>query len=107
MGINNSNCELRADINIKQPNQTGTPTTPLDPRLATLADNGGPTRTHALLPGSPAIDSAKFSPSFNDQRGFYRGGVNLTGIDGNGDGVAAPDAGSYEVGAVDIGYDEE
>jgi hypothetical protein len=25
--------------------------------LAPLADNGGPTRTHALLPGSPAIDA--------------------------------------------------
>ena len=27
-----------------------------DPRLGALADNGGPTRTHALLPDSPAID---------------------------------------------------
>lgn len=29
----------------------------LDPRLAPLADNGGPTRTLALLPASPAIDA--------------------------------------------------
>jgi len=28
-----------------------------DPGLAPLADNGGPTPTHALLPGSPAIDA--------------------------------------------------
>lgn len=28
-----------------------------DPKLGALADNGGPTQTHALLPGSPAIDS--------------------------------------------------
>ena len=28
----------------------------IDPLLAPLADNGGPTMTHALLPGSPAID---------------------------------------------------
>ena len=28
-----------------------------DPQLAALADNGGPTLTHALLPGSPAIDA--------------------------------------------------
>ena len=27
-----------------------------DPELLPLADNGGPTRTHALLPGSPAVD---------------------------------------------------
>ncbi|MDW7756051.1 MAG: choice-of-anchor Q domain-containing protein, partial [Brevefilum sp.] len=28
-----------------------------DPMLAALADNGGPTHTMALLPGSPAIDA--------------------------------------------------
>ena len=31
---------------------------PIDPRLGPLADNGGPTRTYALLAGSPAIDAA-------------------------------------------------
>ena len=30
---------------------------PLDPVLSILQDNGGPTPTHALLTGSPAIDS--------------------------------------------------
>ena len=30
-----------------------------DPGLAPLAFNGGPTQTHALLPGSPAIDMGK------------------------------------------------
>jgi hypothetical protein len=41
-----------------------------DPLLAPLADNGGPTRTHALLPGSPAI-SAGSNPAnlTTDQRG--------------------------------------
>ncbi len=29
----------------------------ISPGLGGLADNGGPTRTHALLPGSPAIDA--------------------------------------------------
>lgn len=29
----------------------------IDPLLGPLADNGGPTWTHALLPGSPAIDA--------------------------------------------------
>lgn len=29
-----------------------------DPLLGPLANNGGPTETHALLPGSPAIDAA-------------------------------------------------
>jgi len=41
--------------------------------LGPLADNGGPTATHALLPGSPAIDTAvnAFCP-VTDQRGEPR-----------------------------------
>ena len=40
--------------------------------LAPLADNGGPTQTHALLPGSPAIDAgnnALAAGLITDQRG--------------------------------------
>jgi len=43
-----------------------------DPLLGPLQNNGGPTFTHALLPGSPAIDAGdpNFSPPpSNDQRG--------------------------------------
>lgn len=43
-----------------------------DPLLGVLQDNGGPTSTHALLPGSPAIDSGDPTftpPPFYDQRG--------------------------------------
>ena len=40
-----------------------------DPLLAPLADNGGLTWTHALLPGSPAIDSGDDSGWDTDQRG--------------------------------------
>jgi hypothetical protein len=41
-----------------------------DPLLGPLQDNGGPTRTHALLPGSPAIGAGDVTdaPEF-DQRG--------------------------------------
>jgi hypothetical protein len=46
-----------------------------DPMLARLADNGGPTETQALKPGSPAIDhggtSANGCPA-TDQRGVLR-----------------------------------
>jgi hypothetical protein len=44
-----------------------------DPLLGPLQDNGGPTFTHALLKGSPAIDTAdpNFTPPpFFDQRGL-------------------------------------
>ena len=43
-----------------------------DPMLGPLQDNGGPTFTHALLPGSPAIDAGDPSftpPPLYDQRG--------------------------------------
>ncbi len=32
---------------------------PIDPKLGILLDNGGPTRTHTLLYGSPALDAGK------------------------------------------------
>jgi CSLREA domain-containing protein len=46
----------------------------LDPLLAPLADNGGPTMTHALLQGSPAINRGSLNALFEgtplfDQRG--------------------------------------
>jgi predicted outer membrane repeat protein len=48
-----------------------------DPMLGPLQDNGGPTFTHALLPGSPAINAGdpNFTPPpYYDQRGpvFWR-----------------------------------
>jgi hypothetical protein len=46
-----------------------------DPLLGPLQNNGGPTFTHALLPGSPAIDAGDpnfHPPPFNDQRGCPR-----------------------------------
>ena len=45
----------------------------VDALLDTLADNGGPTDTHALKPGSPAVDAGdpKFCLDF-DQRGEVR-----------------------------------
>jgi hypothetical protein len=38
--------------------QVGTSGSPLDAKLGALADNGGPTFTHALLLGSPALEAA-------------------------------------------------
>jgi hypothetical protein len=55
----------------------GTSASLINPRLGPLADNGGPTRTHALLAGSPALDAgdnslakdANNNPLTTDQRG--------------------------------------
>jgi hypothetical protein len=46
----------------------------VDPLLEPLAKNGGPTRTHALAAGSPAIGAAKDVGLDTDQRGFRRDG---------------------------------
>ncbi len=60
--------------------------------LGPLAMNGGPTQTHALLPGSPAIDGAvaEGCPP-EDQRGSTRP------VDGDFDGVPRCDVGAYEL----------
>lgn len=55
-----------------------------DPLLGPLADNGGPTRTQALLAGSPAIDAGESCPNA-DQRG-----------------VARPQGGACDVGAFEL-----
>jgi hypothetical protein len=61
-----------------------------DPMLAGLGFNGGPTPTHALLPGSPAIDRGNNDAGLaNDQRG-----VGFARVAG-----AGADIGAYEVQA--------
>lgn len=44
----------------------------MSPQLGPLADNGGPTMTHALLTGSPAIDGVTGTCEAADQRGVPR-----------------------------------
>ena len=60
----------------------------IDARLGPLADNGGVTRTHALLPGSPAINAGDLSAitgqdgvSEFDQRGAGFGRVSGARMD--------------------------
>jgi hypothetical protein len=58
-----------------------------NPMLLALSNNGGPTKTHALGPGSPAIGVGNNSGSLtNDQRG--PGFPRVVGV--------APDIGAYE-----------
>ena len=61
----------------------------VDPKLGPLQDNGGPTPTMALLPGSPAIDAGANPLGLtSDQRGYSPRVVG-----------AAADIGAYELGA--------
>jgi hypothetical protein len=87
-------------------NQPGDQPGIANPLLDSLADNGGPTMTHALLACSPAIDAG--DPDFDpadpdddpltddalpyDQRGAPFGRV----FDGNSDSVTRIDIGAYE-----------
>ncbi|MGD0174684.1 MAG: right-handed parallel beta-helix repeat-containing protein [Anaerolineales bacterium] len=69
----------------------------LDPMIGPLQNNGGPTETHALLAGSPAIDTGtSFAAPDVDQRGAPRP------IDGNNDGKADWDIGAFEYGATAV-----
>ncbi len=43
-----------------------------DPLLGPLQNNGGPTETHALLGGSPAINTSSPACPATDQRGVFR-----------------------------------
>jgi predicted outer membrane repeat protein len=58
-----------------------------DPMLAPLVDNGGPTRTHALMAGSPAIDKGS-NPLL---RAYDQRGPGFPRVKGNG-----PDIGAFE-----------
>jgi predicted outer membrane repeat protein len=69
-------------------NKLGTTATPLDPMLDVLANNGGPTQTHALLAGSPAINAGANPAALTyDQRGS--GYFRVSG--------ASADIGAFEV----------
>ncbi len=63
-----------------------------NPSLGPLQDNGGPTNTHALPSGSPAVDAGLGAGApATDQRGIARP------KDGNGDSIAVVDIGAFEL----------
>ena len=82
------------------------PSVPLAQILGPLQNNGGPTQTHALVAGSPAIDAGNPNGCQDnsgallqtDQRGFPRN------VDGNNDGVARCDIGAIELNSRDLPF---
>jgi hypothetical protein len=74
-------------VNGTNGNQVGTTASPLNAQLASLLNNGGPTRTHALASTSPAINmGGSTGVPGTDQRNAPRN-------------QGAADVGSYEFGA--------
>ncbi len=70
VGVNSGLSGIKNGVN---GNLLGTSNSLIDPRLGPLQDNGGPTWTMALLPGSPAINAGVAVPDVTtDQRGVYR-----------------------------------
>jgi len=70
---NDSDCTF----SVQPSDMVGSTSTPVIPNLGVLADNGGPTKTHALLPGNPAIDTGTCTDFSGatvtaDQRGVSR-----------------------------------
>ena len=93
----------------------GTGSDIVDPnfQLGDLADNGGVTKTHALLPNSRAIDGGNNALIFNDRfdldkdknrnEAFPFDQRNLQRIfDGNDNGMATVDIGAFELQAVSL-----
>jgi len=81
--------EDKTGCTINEAENSGTNITGQDPLLGPLADNGGPTKTHALLPGSPAIEAG----SCTDISG------NLVSADQRGYPRPAPLGGNCDIGA--------
>lgn len=100
-GVVNDACDVTSMFPYTLPNDlTGSDDNPLDPKLAALTANDGPTQTHALLPGSPAIDKASslygtiFQCAASDQRLYVRP------RDGDGNGSKLCDIGAFETNSI-------
>jgi hypothetical protein len=89
IGVNDISTGLDGNINL-----LGSLASPIDPLLGVLANNGGPTKTHLLLSGSPAskagvntVEGGNTTVLESDQRGFSRAS-----------------SGPIDIGAVEISY---
>jgi predicted outer membrane repeat protein len=67
-----------------------------DPLISSLANNGGRNQTHALLPGSPALDQGYSFGASNDQRGLGFARIIDSELIANAIGGDGADIGAFE-----------
>jgi hypothetical protein len=72
--------------------RAGSPSSPLDPLLAPLAENGGGTETLAPMPGSPAIETGAAATCEGD----YVEGLDQRGVKRHASKRGACDVGAYD-----------
>ena len=89
IGVNDDSTGLDGATNL-----LGSLASPINPLLGPLADNGGPTKTHFLLPGSPAIKAGINTTA----------GGNATVLESDQRGVSRAVSGPIDIGAVEINY---
>ena len=77
-------------------NQIGTGASPINPKLLPLANNGGPTQTHLLLPNSPAVNAGNSALALDN-------GNPIT-TDQRGSGFPRVVGSSIDIGAVEVNY---
>ena len=82
-------------VNGVNADKVGSGATPINPLLGALANNGGSTQTHALLPGSPAINAGNPLPPGS-------GGFACAGTDQRG--IARPQGGACDMGAFEFEF---
>src|SRR5207248_5074984 len=98
----NGNFDGASSFNLVGTDTTGDFTDPSNqvgvnnPGLAPLADNGGPTQTHALLSSSPALDKGKSFSLTTDQRGAGHPRTIDVPTIANATGGDGTDIGAYE-----------
>jgi Right handed beta helix region/RTX calcium-binding nonapeptide repeat (4 copies) len=80
----------------------GSNVTGQDPQLGALADNGGPTRTHAITQSSPAADVGRAFGLTSDQRGESRPSDFLGIPNSTAAGADGSDIGAFELQAPPI-----
>lgn len=88
---------IRSTMGATITGDTATNITGLDPQLGPLANNGGPTLTHALMVGSPAVDKGNSFGLTTDQRGMMRPSDLPNANYPNAAGGDGADIGAFEI----------